>query len=49
MLTQDTIEALARRLYDARKTRTPLRHFSAQFPGMTIDYGALGSIAFRFI
>ena len=39
MLSPDTITALARLLYDARKTRTPLRHFSAQHPGMTIDDG----------
>ncbi len=34
-----TIAALARRLYDARKARTPLRQFSREFPGMTIDDG----------
>jgi len=39
MLAPDTIAALARQLYDARKTRTPLRHFSAQHPGMTIEDG----------
>jgi 2-oxo-hept-3-ene-1,7-dioate hydratase len=39
MLDDDTIAALARRLYDARKTRTQLRHFSRQHPGMTIDDG----------
>jgi len=39
MLAPDTITALARQLYDARKTRTPLRHFSAQHPGMTIEDG----------
>ncbi len=39
MLAKDTIDALARQLYDARKARTPLRHFSAQHPGMTIDDG----------
>ena len=27
MLAQDTITALARQLYDARRARTPLRHF----------------------
>ena len=39
MLTDDTIQALAHELYQARKTRTALRHFSAQHPGMTIDDG----------
>jgi 2-oxo-hept-3-ene-1,7-dioate hydratase len=39
MLEQATIAALARQLYDARKTRTQLRHFSAQYPEMTIEDG----------
>jgi 2-oxo-hept-3-ene-1,7-dioate hydratase len=39
MLDTATIEALARQLYDARKSRTPLRHFSKQHPGMTVDDG----------
>jgi 2-oxo-hept-3-ene-1,7-dioate hydratase len=39
MLATDTIQALARELYDARKTRTPLRHFSQRHPGMTIEDG----------
>lgn len=39
MLDTPTIESLARRLYDARKSRTPLRHFSREFPGMTVDDG----------
>lgn len=39
MLNPDTIQALARELYQARKTRTALRHFSARHPGMTIDDG----------
>lgn len=39
MLTESTIAALARQLYDARKSRTPLRHFSQQHPSMTIDDG----------
>ncbi len=38
-LASPTINALARELYDARKTRTQLRHFSARHPGMTIDDG----------
>lgn len=33
MLSPGTITALARRLYDARKARTPLRQFSKQQPG----------------
>jgi 2-oxo-hept-3-ene-1,7-dioate hydratase len=39
VLDAPTIETLARRLYDARKSRTPLRHFSREFPGMTVDDG----------
>ena len=39
MLPESTIAALARQLYDARKSRTPLRHFSRQHPSMTIDDG----------
>lgn len=39
MLDQATIQTLARQLYEARKTRTPLRQFSRQYPGMTIDDG----------
>ena len=39
MLPPDTITQLARELYDARKSRTPLRHFSQRFPAMTIDDG----------
>ena len=39
MLDAATIAALARQLYDARKTRTPLRHFSRTYPQMTIDDG----------
>jgi 2-oxo-hept-3-ene-1,7-dioate hydratase len=38
-LTRHTIAALARELYDARKSRTPLRHFSQRFPQMTIADG----------
>ena len=36
MLSTPTIQALAQALYQARKSRTPLRHVSAQHPGMTI-------------
>ena len=32
MLDTATIATLARQLYDARKTRTPLRHFSQRYP-----------------
>lgn len=39
MLPQDTIAALARQLYEARKSRTQLRHFSKQHPQMTIEDG----------
>jgi 2-oxo-hept-3-ene-1,7-dioate hydratase len=39
VLDPQTITALARQLYDARKSRTPLRHFSKQHPGMTIEDG----------
>jgi len=39
MLDQDTIAALARELYDARRTRTALRQFSRRHPGMTIEDG----------
>jgi 2-oxo-hept-3-ene-1,7-dioate hydratase len=38
-LDATTIAALARQLYEARKSRTPLRHLSKQHPGMTIDDG----------
>ena len=39
MLSQDAIVALARQLYDARKTRTQVRHFSKQYPQMTVEDG----------
>ena len=38
-LPQGTIAALARELYQARKSRVPLRHFSQRHPGMTVDDG----------
>ena len=38
-LPRDTVKALARELYQARKTRVQLRHFSARHPGMTIEDG----------
>lgn len=39
MLSPDIIGQLARQLYDARKSRTQLRHFSKQHPQMTIEDG----------
>ena len=39
MLAQDTVATLARELYEARKSRTAVRHFSARYPAMTIDDG----------
>jgi 2-oxo-hept-3-ene-1,7-dioate hydratase len=39
MLSQDTINELARELYAARKSRTQVRHFSKRFPEMTVDDG----------
>jgi 2-oxo-hept-3-ene-1,7-dioate hydratase len=39
MLPETTIATLARQLQDARKTRTALRQFSAQYPDMTIADG----------
>ena len=39
MLNKDVIAALARSLYEARKSRTQLRHFSKEHTGMTIQDG----------
>jgi 2-oxo-hept-3-ene-1,7-dioate hydratase len=39
MLSPELIKNLARQLYDARKSRTQLRHFSRAHPGMTIADG----------
>jgi 2-oxo-hept-3-ene-1,7-dioate hydratase len=39
MLTPEIICALARELYEARKTRTQVRHFSGRHPEMTIEDG----------
>ena len=39
MLPAATIAALARQLYDARKARTQLRHFSKAHPEMTVEDG----------
>ena len=38
-LPRDVTASLARALYDARKSRTQLRHFSQAYPAMTIDDG----------
>src|SRR6201997_3727008 len=37
MLDQKIIDELARRLDQAEKTRTQIRQFSIEFPGITID------------
>ena len=39
MLDPHTLDTLARQLYQARKSRTALRHFSQQHPGMTVEDG----------
>jgi len=39
MLPSTTIAGLARQLYEARKTRTQLRHFSKAHPEMTVEDG----------
>jgi 2-oxo-hept-3-ene-1,7-dioate hydratase len=39
MLPETTIQQLARRLYDARKNRTPLRQFSREHPTLTVSDG----------
>ncbi|RKE38656.1 2-oxohept-3-enedioate hydratase [Paraburkholderia sp. BL23I1N1] len=39
MLPQDTIKMLARQLYDARKRRVQVPHFTKQYPEFTIDDG----------
>jgi 2-oxo-hept-3-ene-1,7-dioate hydratase len=39
MLPAATVAELARQLYDARKSRTPLRHFSRAHPTMTVEDG----------
>ena len=39
MLPTETIKALARELYQARKNRVQVRHFSRRHPEMTIDDG----------
>ena len=39
MLTPDIVTTLARKLYDARKNRIQLPHFSKNYPQMTLDDG----------
>lgn len=39
MLPQNTIVALAKELYQARKSRTQVRHLSLRYPEMTIEDG----------
>jgi 2-oxo-hept-3-ene-1,7-dioate hydratase len=39
MLSPETIHALARRLYCARKSGIQVRHFSQEYPGMSIEDG----------
>ena len=39
MLDTKTVTLLARELYDARKTRSQLRHFSQRHPSMTVADG----------
>ncbi len=39
MLDTATLADLARQLFEARKSRTQLRHFSKRFPQMTVDDG----------
>jgi len=39
MLSPEIVESLAAELYQARKTRTQLRHFSRRHPEMTIEDG----------
>ena len=39
MLAPALVQSLARQLYAARKSRTQLRHFSKQHPGMTVEDG----------
>src|SRR3977135_3411432 len=39
MLSIDIVQLLAGRLYQARKNRVQLRHFSLEHPGMTIEDG----------
>jgi len=39
MLSADITQTLAKKLYEARKARTQLRHFSKEYPQMTIEDG----------
>ena len=38
-MNPDIIQSLARELYDARKSRTQVRHFSKRHPSMTVEDG----------
>ena len=38
-MNPDIIQSLARELYDARKSRTQVRHFSKRHPAMTVEDG----------
>jgi 2-oxo-hept-3-ene-1,7-dioate hydratase len=38
-LDADIVRVLARKLYEARKTRIQLRHFSREYPSMTVEDG----------
>src|SRR5690242_9032395 len=39
MLSPDLLTMLARRLYEARRSRIQVRHFSREYPAMTIEDG----------
>src|SRR5688500_923948 len=39
MFETETVQVLARRLYEARRNRVQLRHFSKEHPQMTIEDG----------
>src|SRR5882672_11744785 len=39
MLSTDIVRLLARRLYQARKNRVQLRHFSLEYPDLSIEDG----------
>lgn len=39
MLSPSTVQSLARELFEARKTRTQVRHFSRRHPEMTVEDG----------
>src|SRR6476660_6434335 len=39
MLAPELLTTLARRLYEARRSRVQVRHFSRDYPGMTLEDG----------